>query len=231
MQQIKHILVVDDDARLRDLLSQYLRDHDYVVTCASDANDARAKMQAFLYDMMIVDVMMPGETGKAFLQSLPNDAPPALMLTALGESDDRIDGLESGADDYVVKPFEPKELLLRIQNILKRTMPAQEAPAKLAFGPFTFDVQTHQLLQEGEPVYLTSSELQCMDALAEHAGEPVSREQLVECTSSELKRTNERSVDVMINRLRKKIEPEPARPVYIQTVRHAGYVLHAQRQA
>ena len=164
MEQIKHILVIDDDVRLRELLSQYLRDHGYIITCAEDAEDARAKMQAFLYDMMIVDVMMPGETGKEFLKTLPSDAPPALMLTALGESDDRIDGLEAGADDYVVKPFEPKELLLRIQAILRRTQPVIQGSTILEFGPFSFDTKSHQLAHQGEPVYLTTSEQQCMEA-------------------------------------------------------------------
>lgn len=230
-EAMQHILVIDDDARLRDLLQQYLGDHGFLVTCAEDAKDARAKMEYFIYDLMVVDVMMPGQTGKEFVESLEADAPPALMLTALGEADDRIEGLESGAEDYLVKPFEPRELLLRISKILRRTASEPSNRTVLGFGPFTFDTQTHQLAQDGAPVYLTSSEVQCMDALAEHVGEPVSREQLVELTSNETKRTNERSIDVMINRLRKKIESEPARPNYIQTVRHLGYVLNAERIA
>lgn len=230
-ETMQHILVIDDDARLRELLQQYLGDHGFLVTCAESADDARDKMDYFTFDLMVVDVMMPGQTGKEFVADLPDAAPPALMLTALGEPDDRIEGLESGAEDYLVKPFEPRELLLRISKILKRTTSEEKQRSVLGFGNFTFDITTRQLTQGGEPVYLTSSEVQCMQALSEKVGQPVSREELVELTSTAQKRTNERSVDVMINRLRKKIEPEPARPIYLQTVRHLGYVLNAEHVA
>ena len=226
---MKHILVVDDDTRLRGLLRQFLMDHGYVVTCAASAEEARAKMQVFVYDLMVVDVMMPQESGKEFIARLAKDAPPALMLTALGEQQDRISGLEAGADDYVTKPFDPKELLLRIQNILKRTQNESQPNQSVVFGPFSFDLQTKQLAQNGQPIYLTGSEQLCMEALARQAGDPLTRDHLAQLTASEGRPANERSVDVMINRLRKKIEPESARPRYIQTVRHAGYVLHARR--
>ncbi len=226
MSEARHILVVDDDARLRDLLQHYLRDNGYDVTCASDAADARKKLESLLFDMMVVDVMMPGETGMEFVASLPEDAPSALMLTALAETNDKIKGLESGADDYLVKPFEPRELLLRIQAILRRAAPPEsQQPTRIAFGGFVFDVASGQLVQQGEPVYLTTAERECLELLGKHLGEPVSRETMAELAGG----SNTRSVDVMVNRLRKKIEPEPARPVYLQTVRHAGYVLQAER--
>ncbi|MCI5050019.1 MAG: response regulator, partial [Rickettsiales bacterium] len=220
------ILVVDDDERLRELLLQYLSDHDYFVIAAEDAKQARQKLAFFACDAMILDVMMPGETGIELAQSLQDDAPPILMLTAMGETEDRIKGLETGARDYLVKPFEPRELLLRIGNIVERQKQAKQEEKSVRFGAFRFDLQASKLYQDNEPVYLTSSESQCLAALAQKAGTPVAREDLAEAANPSEGKSNDRSVDVQINRLRKKIEPVPGRPVYIQTVRGAGYVLH-----
>lgn len=224
----EHILVVDDDERLRSLLEQYLSDQGFVVSTASNAAIAREKLIYFDVDMMVLDVMMPGETGLSLAESLGNDAPPILMLSAMGEAEDRIKGLEIGVDDYLTKPFEPRELVLRINNIKQRHAQNASNKNQRFFGPFRFDIKSGQLFEQDEVIYLTSSESLCLKALAEHAGEPVARERLAELTGQS--KSNERSVDVQINRLRKKIEPIAGRPTYIQTVRGAGYVLHAQEQ-
>jgi two-component system phosphate regulon response regulator OmpR len=226
MAEIPHILVVDDDERLRDLLRQYLSDQGFFVSTAKHAEQAREKLAYFQVDLMVLDLMMPGETGLQLAHSLGRRAPPTLMLTAMGEADDRVRGLEVGAEDYLVKPFEPRELVLRLRNIWQRTRGQQNQ--SIRFGEFHFDPASQKLTQGEAPVYLTSSEAQCLRVLAEHAGQPVTRERLAELSMGHSS-GNERSVDVQINRLRKKIEPVPGRPVYIQTVRGAGYVLHADR--
>lgn len=227
MAEMPHILVVDDDERLRDLLRQYLSDQGFFVSTARDAAAAREKLGFFAVDGMVLDVMMPGETGLQLAASLGRAAPPTLMLTAMGEASDRIAGLEAGVEDYLVKPFEPKELVLRLRNILQRGKPAMVQAIR--FGGFRFELASQKLFHGMEPVYLTSAEALCMKALAEQAGTPVSREKLAELGLQG--KGNERSVDVQINRLRKKIEPVPGRPVYIQTVRGAGYVLHPESGA
>lgn len=220
-----HLLVVDDDERLRELLQQYLSDHGFFVSTAKDAATARIMLQHFELDAMVLDVMMPGETGIELATSLGKEAPPVLMLTAMGEAEDRIRGLETGARDYLVKPFEPRELVLRINNILQRRQQDLKAMYVVRFGEFSFDTRSSKLLQQDKPIYLTTGEAQCLKILSDNAGKPVSRERLAELTMGSAK-GNERSVDVQINRLRKKIEPVPGRPIYIQTVRGAGYVLH-----
>lgn len=220
-----HILVVDDDDKLRALLGRFLGEQGFATTLAADAAEARAVMEVLSPDMIVLDVMMPGERGTALAQDIRKNAgPPVLLLTALGEPEDRIGGLEAGADDYLVKPFQPKELVLRLKNILARTVRPEETGRALRFGNFTFHPVQGKLLQGDEPVYLTTSELGCLRALAEAKGQPVSREKLAEA-SMETAAGNERSVDVQINRLRKKIEQNPSKPLYIQTVRHAGYAL------
>jgi len=218
-----HILVVDDDDRLRALLSQYLSEQGFFVSEANDAAEARDILAVFAVDAMVLDVMMPGETGVEFAQKLARQGshPPILMLTALGEADDRIAGLESGASDYLAKPFAPRELVLRLENLLKRQTQSTP-PAQLKFGAYMLDIASGRLQQQGQPVYLTGSEQDCLKILAEHAGTPVPRAHMAQLLGDV---TNERSVDVQINRLRKKIEPNPAKPVYIQTIRHAGYAL------
>lgn len=223
-----HILVVDDDDRLRGLLSQYLSDQGYVVTGAASAAQAEDLLHLCAFDAMILDVMMPGETGLAFMVRYAERLAdmPVLMLTALGESDDRIHGLEAGVSDYMAKPFAPRELLLRLQNLLKRApQPVVKTPTYFRFGPYLFDLEKRTLTREGEAVYLTSNEQDCLQHFVAYAGAPLSRERLAELLGDV---TNARSIDVLINRLRKKIEEKPARPVYLQTVRNAGYQLHGE---
>lgn len=223
-----HILVVDDDLRLRRLLAEYLGNQGWVVTMAKDAQDAKAKLAIFIFDLLVLDVMMPVQTGTDLAQELRSAgvATPILMLTAMGEAEDRISGLEAGADDYLVKPFEPRELVLRIQNILRRGRTApSDKHKKISFGTFTFLPEEGRLLQEGNPVHLTSAEQTLLGCLARRLGEAVSRSELAAALPGETE--NERSIDVQITRLRKKIEAEPSRPLYIQTVRGAGYILRA----
>ena len=232
----RHILVVDDDDRLRALLKQYLSEQGFFVSTAADSTEADALLKHFAIDLMVLDVMMPRETGIEYAQRLraqcvaegePLRYPPILLLTARTEAEDRIAGLESGAQDYLGKPFAPRELLLRIENILQRSSAPSPGVATsiLQFGPYRFDLRSGQLSGADGMIYLTTSEIECLRILAESAGQPVSRERMAELAGD---LNNERSVDVQINRLRKKIEAQPAKPIYIQTVRNAGYVLHAQ---
>lgn len=220
-----HILVVDDDRRLRQLLQKYLAENGYVVTAAVDAADARARLRSLAFDLLIVDVMMPGEDGLSLTRSLREaGSAPILMLTAKGETDDRIAGLESGADDYLAKPFEPRELLLRINNILRRTSAQRESDRIVTFGAFSFDLAREELRNADEPVRLTSSEAGLLKVLAGMPGEVLSRERL--SRESRLG-GGERTVDVQVARLRRKIEADPKDPRYLQTVWGAGYVLRA----
>lgn len=221
-----HILVVDDDERLRTLLRQYLGGEGFFVSAASNTAEAEELLSVFSADAIVLDVMMPGETGVAYAKRLRERAgtPPVLLLTARGEAEERIEGLEAGAADYLAKPFVPKELLLRLNNLVSRTQQARAARRSVSFGDYKFDLAQGRLSRAGEPIYLTSSEIDCLRILAESAGQPVTREQMA-TTLGDV--TNERSVDVQINRLRKKIEPQPGKPIYLQTIRHAGYVLYA----
>jgi len=222
---INHILVVDDDTRIRDLLGQYLQDHGFFVTTAKDAAQAREKLKQFVFDLMVVDVMMPGELGTELTASLRKTMNvPILMLTAMGETEDRISGLESGADDYLAKPFEPRELLLRIQSILQRTAKVKLSESLIHFGPFTFDNSSGNLSRDHQDVTLTSNEVKLFKALIDKAGNIVSREALASACGG----INERSVDVQITRLRNKIEPDPKKPKYLKTIRGAGYVMYTK---
>lgn len=219
-----HILVVDDDARLRELLGTYLREQGFAVTLACDAVDAARKMQMFLFDLMVLDVMMPGMTGIEFARSLPDSAPPILLLTAMAETQDRIAGLEAGADDYLSKPFDPRELVLRIQSILRRTIVEEKVRVVVAFGDYRFDLAQGKLTRDGDMVALTTGESQLLRVLAENAGEAVARAELAQALGGG---ANERSVDVQITRLRKKIEADSSKPLFIQTVRGSGYMLYS----
>ena len=221
MMEIKyHILVVDDDTRLRELLQQFLRDNGFSVTVAINAADARKKLALFKFDLIVLDVMMPEETGIEFAKSFEGSTP-ILLLTAMAEPEDRITGLESGADDYLVKPFEPRELVLRINAILRRT--ASKTNASINFGEYSL---IGGILQKnGEVINLTSAELQLINALAEKSPNPVDREELAQILGTS---ANERNVDVQITRLRKKIELDSSKPIYIQTVRGAGYILYTK---
>ena len=220
-----HILVVDDDDRLRALLKQYLNEHGYWVSVAANTSEADDILRAFTVDLMVLDVMMPKETGLDYAARLrPKETtPPILLLTARGEAEDRITGLEAGAADYLTKPFTPRELVLRMENILERSN--RLGQRNLRFGPYRFELSNGRLIGDAGHIYLTSSEIDCLRILALRAGQTVSRDTIAELMGDV---SNERSVDVQINRLRKKIEPNPGKPIYIQTVRHAGYVLHAE---
>ncbi len=221
-----HLLVVDDDKRIRDLLARYLADHGFRVTTAVDAASARAAMRGLAFDLAILDVMMPGESGLEFARWLKQQSPlPILMLTARAEPEDRIQGLETGVDDYLPKPFEPRELLLRINNVLRRargTSAASGSGDELRMGPFTFHVGRGELRRDDETIRLTERERELLRQFAARAGAPIARHELAKEGGS----AGERAVDVQINRLRRKIEKDPANPVYLQTVRGKGYVLH-----
>ncbi len=220
LDEAPHILVVDDDTRLRDLLRKYLMDNGYRVTTARDAADARARLEGLLFDLLVVDVMMPGESGLELTESLRRThRVPILMLTAMGEPDDRIAGLESGADDYLPKPFEPRELLLRIGSILRRSR--TDGDGQVTFGAFSFDLRTGMLRRAGEIVRLTSGETAVLKVLARSPGLAVSRDELGRGTNAGVGR----AVDVQITRLRRKIEDDPKAPRHLQTVRGEGYVL------
>jgi two-component system phosphate regulon response regulator OmpR len=219
-----HLLVVDDDARMRDLLRRYLVTSGFRVTTAGDAAEARQQMAVIAFDLLVLDVMMPGENGFDLTHDLKRSKPlPILLLTAMAEPEDRVAGLERGADDYLAKPFEPRELVLRIRNLLQRA-PAVASGAKreIRFGPCRFDLERAELFRGGEPVHLTQAEASLMKALADRVGEAVSRETLSEEAQFS---GNVRTVDVQMTRLRRKIERDPKFPRWLQTVRGTGYVL------
>ena len=221
-----HILVVDDDERIRKLVLRYLIEHDFVAMAAEDADEARRVLADFDIDALVVDVMMPGDTGFEFVKGLRDagNAIPAIMLTALGEVDDRIEGLEAGADDYLAKPFEPKELVLRLHAVLKRGMAAKaKLYQRFRIGPWEFDGEQGFLNGDDDTVVkLTAMEILLIKALGAKAGEVVSREDLAEACNVD---AGERTVDVQITRLRKKLEEDTKMPRYLQTVRGQGYLL------
>jgi len=218
-----HLLVVDDDARLRELLRRYLADSGFRVTAAADASEARLSLASFAFDLVVLDVMMPGESGLDLTQALRREnRVPVLLLTAMGEPEDRINGLEQGAEDYLPKPFEPRELVLRIRNILQRRPAPDAAPREMRFGGFRFDLGRGELFRGGELVHLTAAEAGLLSTLAQHAGDAVSREELSEAAQCS---GNVRNVDVQMTRLRRKIERDPRYPRYLQTVRGTGYAL------
>jgi two-component system phosphate regulon response regulator OmpR len=221
----KHILVIDDDTRLRTLLGRFLEENNFNVSLAKDTTEARAVMQNTNFDLLIVDVMMPQENGIDFTSSLrQNSKTPVIMLTARGEFDDRIKGLEAGADDYLQKPFEPKELLLRINNILKRVSVSQTTASNVCnFGDFNFNLTESRLKRGEEFIHITESEAKILAILCKEQGNPVSREKLSNLCGG----IDDRSIDVQITRLRKKIEVNPKQPHYLQTVRNLGYVIYS----
>lgn len=218
-----HILVVDDDRRIRQLLQSYLVQNGFRVTVAGSALEARQRRMGLQFDLIVLDIMMPGESGLALVQALRagNDSIPVLMLSALAEPPDRIAGLTAGSDDYLSKPFEPQELLLRMNNLLRRA-PAQNTAAEFRFGDLLFNSARGELRRAGDLVRLTTRERDMLRLLAARAGQTVPRTDLAAEGADE----TARSVDVQINRLRQKIEADPANPVYLQTVRGAGYVLY-----
>jgi two-component system, OmpR family, phosphate regulon response regulator OmpR len=226
-----HILVVDDDRRLRDLLARFLGDNGYRVTTAGNAIEADSRLSNLVFDAIVLDIMMPGENGFDFARRFrTGSSVPILMLTARADSKDRINGLELGVDDYLAKPFEPRELLLRLGNILKRTLAAETPavairPEFVRFGPFVYGLARGELRKGEEPIRLTEREREILTALAERAGEVVPREELAAQGSA----ANDRTVDVQMNRLRRKIERDQADPLYLQTVRGVGYRLVTDR--
>ena len=220
-----NILVIDDDTRLRNLLGRFLEENNLVVSLAKDTTEARSLMQTSNFDLLIVDVMMPNETGIEFTADLRKSSEiPIIMLTARGEFDDRIKGLESGADDYLQKPFEPKELLLRIKNILKRINPGTLKDVNsYNFGAFSFNSSDLRLKKGDIFIHITDSEANILKILCENQGQAVSREKLSPLCGG----IDDRSIDVQITRLRRKIEENPKQPHYLQTVRNQGYILQS----
>lgn len=221
-----HLLVVDDDTRIRNLLKQYLTENGFRVTVAGNAGEARRKLAGLDFDLLVLDVMMPGESGVDLTKSLRAEKNvPILMLTALSETDSRILGLEAGADDYLPKPFDPRELILRINNILRRGGPATTPKVEqLVFGPYTFQIARRELKRGGEALKLTDREQEILAIFAARAGETIPRHELVGDDSE----VGERTIDVQINRLRRKIERDPSNPVWLQTVRGIGYRLSVE---
>lgn len=222
-----HILVVDDDTRLRELLKNFLSRNDFRVSTAASAAEARQRLGSLDFDLIVLDVMMPGETGLAFATELRRTSDvPILMLTAMVDTKDRIAGLETGVDDYLGKPFEPRELLLRIQSVLRRGRPAAapggELQRHVTFGPFQFDQELGELTQKGKRVPLTDAETTLLRVFTPRLGEVLSRETLCRSVGASV---NERAIDVQVTRLRRKIEPDPSFPRYLRTVRGQGYRL------
>ncbi|MBQ9090393.1 MAG: response regulator [Alphaproteobacteria bacterium] len=217
-----HLLVIDDDNRLRRLLKKYLSENGFQISEAANANETKQLLQLFQFSLLIMDVMMPGQNGQDLTKELRQTGydVPILMLTAMGDIDNRISGLEAGADDYLAKPFEPKELLLRINNILKRQR-IEETPTEIYFGDCCYNPRNAQLTMNGEPVILTSAEQELLKIMVQKAGQTVTREELASLVGTD----NERAVDVQITRLRKKIETDIKKPLCIQTVRGQGYIL------
>lgn len=225
-----HLLIVDDDERIRGLLQKFLMRSGFLVSSARDAAHADRILSGLDFDMVVLDVMMPGEDGISFCRRLRETRSdlPILLLTAKGETQDRIAGLEAGADDYLAKPFEPKELLLRINSILRR-VPAQDpvdvAPKVLSLGALRYDIEKGTMWNGEMPVRLTATEAQLMRIFSACPGEPLSRAKLVEDLGRDGGQAQERAVDVQITRLRRKLEVDPKQPRYLQTVRGAGYML------
>ncbi|HEY4252015.1 MAG TPA: response regulator [Roseomonas sp.] len=226
-----HVLVVDDDARLRALLQRFLTEQGFRVSAAGDAAAARKALSSMEYDLLVLDVMMPGESGLDLTESLRRAGQdvPILMLTARGAPDDRVAGFESGVDDYLPKPFDPRELALRIRTILKRAATPAAAPASMVqvhsvqIGLHWFDLDRVELRGPDGPVRLTGGEAALLQALSRKAGEVLSREEIAEALGTP--EAGERAIDVQVTRLRRKIEPDPREPRFLQTVRHRGYVL------
>lgn len=229
MQPDSHLLIVDDDERIRGLLQKFLMRNGFWVTSARDAQHARRVLSGLEFDMIILDVMMPGENGVELTAALRAEGvtTPVLLLTAMGATEDRIAGLEAGADDYLAKPFEPKELLLRINAVLRRVPASEEdvAPKVLTLGPIRYDIERGEMWRGEDLVRLTATEAQLMRIFSACPGEALSRSKLVEDLGRDRGQAQERAVDVQITRLRRKLEEDPKQPRYLQTVRGAGYML------
>lgn len=219
----QHILVVDDDQRIRDLLARYLFQNGYRVTTAADAASARASMRGLAFDLILLDWMMPGESGISLARDLTGQYDvPVCMLTARTDPDERVAGLEAGVEDFIHKPFEPRELLLRIRNILRRGQAANGNCEEIRMGAFQFHITRGELKRGDEAIRLTERERELLRQFAGKPGQPIPRHEL----SSDDSTGSERAIDVQINRLRRKIETDPSNPVYLQTVRGKGYILY-----
>jgi two-component system phosphate regulon response regulator OmpR len=222
-----HVLVIDDDDRIRELISRYLHDNGFVVATAKDADHAEEVLKRAVFDLLVVDVMMPGRTGLELTQAIrKNSDIPVLLLTALNESGDRISGLETGADDYLAKPFEPKELLLRLKAILRRRPERLDAASGFNLGRWFYDSSLKELQSDGEKMRLTTVEANLLEILASHAGRILSREELARLCGMD---GNDRTVDVQVTRLRRKIEDDSRAPRYLQTIRGQGYMLRVEK--
>ena len=216
-----HILVVDDDDRIRDLVKQYLNENNYFVSTAINAEDAQEKVNTIKFDLIVLDIMMPGKSGLDFTEENKNKIyTPIILLTAKGEADERVHGLEVGADDYLSKPFEPKELLLRIKNILNKTK-SKNIKRLIEFGNVKINLNKHIILKNNKEYKINSTEKTILEAMINSPGKSFSREEIGKIINLD----KERSVDVIITRLRKKIEQNPKNPKYLQTLRGEGYVL------
>jgi len=234
----KHLLVVDDDPKLRELLRRYLSENQFEVSLAQDGPSMTRLIQRQPFDLIVLDLMLPGEDGLSIIRRLrgANDTTPVIMLTAKGDDVDRIVGLEMGADDYLAKPFNPRELLARIHAVLRRQPPADvpgapsAEPAHIAFGEFRLDLSMRRLTRDGEPVPLTSGEFAVLKVFARHPRVPLSREKLMLLARGREYSAFDRSLDVQISRLRKLIETDPQHPRYLQTVWGVGYVFVPEPQ-
>lgn len=221
-----HILVIDDDQRLRALLRKFLENNGFRVSDAEDANQAKIIMESIIFDLLVIDVMMPGQNGLDFLKEIRiKNNVPALMLTAMSSPENRLDGLEIGADDYMTKPFEPRELLLRIQNILKRFIPSitkNNNNDQIKFGPFLFNYNNLNLYKNGKSVHLTTSEQKLLNCFAKASNKALSRDNINNLLGGNIET---RSIDVSVVRIRRKIEEDQRYPIYLQTVRGVGWML------
>ena len=219
-----NLLVVDDDERIRNLLSEYLIKEGFIVSTASGAEEARKKTQLIKFDLIILDIMMPGDDGLTLTKEIRNNSDiPIILLTAKSGTDSKIEGLEIGADDYLTKPFNPKELLLRVLSILKRSKSEENIDNEIFFGDYTLNIEKRELTKSKDRVYLTDREMNLLIALAKSPGQPLNREKLAGIDEPG------RSVDVGINRLRRKIEKDPRMPLWLQTVRGEGYILRPDK--
>ena len=224
-QTTYNLLVVDDDERISNLLSQYLINKGFIVSIANSADQARSKIHLIKYDLIILDIMMPGDNGLTLTKEIRESSDiPIILLTAKSGMESKIEGFEIGADDYLTKPFNPKELLLRVLSILKRAKNENNIENEIFFGDYALNIEKRELTKSGDRVYLTDREMNLLVALAKSPGEPMNREKLAGIDEPG------RSVDVGINRLRRKIEKDPRMPLWLQTVRGEGYILRPDKK-
>ena len=218
---VAHILVVDDDDGIRDLVKQYLNENNFLVTTANSAEDANKKIEVVKFDLIVLDIMMPGKSGLEFTRENKNAInTPIILLTAKGEVSERVEGLEVGADDYLPKPFEPKELVLRIKNILNKTK-RRDLKRVIEFGSIKIDLNKHLIIKNSKEYKINNAEKTILEEMINSSGKTFSRDEIGRILNLD----KERSIDVIITRLRKKIESDPKNPKYLQTIRGAGYVL------